>query len=103
LEKNETHSANFETEPYETGWASEARFFIRPLKIEPEAGAAALTAHVQVSADGLHWCDEGTTLVVKEEQVHSVRVRDFGGWLRLRCELSDGSTFKLLVYLVLKE
>ena len=101
LEKNETYSANFETEPYEAGWASEARFFLRILHLE---GDGPLQAAVQISPDGLHWCDEGATLgPITEPGLYSVKVREFGGWLRIRSDIPEEGTVKLMVYLVLKE
>ena len=106
LEKNETYSADFETEPYEVGWASEARFFVQVLEIDSSGGGgrAELEGAVQISADGLRWCDEGTVLgPVNESGLYSVKVSEFGSWLRLRCQVSEGSAFKLMVYLALKE
>jgi hypothetical protein len=102
IERNVIWQGEFETEPYEVAWASEAIFFIRTLS------AAGLTlkpqAHVQISPDGMHWCDEGTSLIVSTEPGLTFgRVRHFGGWLRLRGELPVGSQVNLIVYLVLKE
>ena len=57
LERNATFEGDFETEPYEVGWASEARWFVRVLAAEGAGVSLACTA--QVSPDGLGWCDEG--------------------------------------------
>ena len=54
IEKNSTFTEPFETEPYETGWATEARWFLRVMQLR---GTLAVTP--QVSPDGLFWCDEG--------------------------------------------
>ena len=54
IEKNTTWTAGFETEPYETGWAGEARWFIRVVAME-----GTLSVTPQISPDGLFWCDEG--------------------------------------------
>ena len=62
IEKNTTWTSGFETEPYETGWAGEARWFIRVVTME--GGDAALTVVPQISPDGLFWCDEGRAPVV---------------------------------------
>jgi hypothetical protein len=102
IERNVIWQGDFETEPYEVAWASEAIFFIRTLStagltIEPQA-------RVQISPDGMHWCNEGTTLSVSSEPGLTFgRVRHFGGWLRLSGELPTGSQVNLIVYLVLKE
>ncbi len=103
IEKNETRDADFATEPYECGWASEASWFVRVL--EGEAEQFALRALVQVSPDGLHWCDKGgEKLEMTRPGLAHLAVRDFGGWLRLRVELSGRKPkVKLLVYLALKE
>ena len=58
IEKNATFHADFETEPYECAWASEARWFIHVAELEGDG--ASLSARVQVSPDGLAWCDEGS-------------------------------------------
>ncbi|MCC6178900.1 MAG: hypothetical protein IT305_26630 [Chloroflexi bacterium] len=103
LEKNSTFTADFETEPYEAGWAGEARWFIRVLECEGED--AALVAHPQISPDGLFWCDEGSPpLVLRGAELGSLALRNFGQWLRLRCEVRGGNPrVKVLIYLTLKE
>ena len=101
LEKNETYAADFDTEPYEAGWAGEALFFVRVLKLE---GSGPLTGSVQISPDGLHWCDEGSTIgPINEPGLYAVAVNNFGGWLRLSCRIDNGSQFKLMGTLALKE
>jgi hypothetical protein len=103
LEKNATFGGSFETEPYEVGWATEARFFIRVLNVSGER--VLLAGKVQISPDGISWCDEGTSLPqISQAGLYSVKVREFGNWLRLRCELSGAeSSVKVLIYLALKE
>ncbi len=121
IEKNATFTADFETEPYEAAWASEARWFIRVLELSTyvveyregsdPAAARHLTLHhgletsAQISPDGLFWCDEGTHETISEPGLYSFKLRDFGGWLRLRCAFTggDGPRAKLMIYLVLKE
>ena len=103
LEKNETYNSSFATEPYETGWASEALWFVRVT--ETRGKGVKLRAHVQVSPDGLFWTDKGEPpLKLKGCGQAHVAVRDFGSWLRLRVEI-DGEepSVKLMVYLALKE
>ncbi|MFM1550239.1 MAG: hypothetical protein ACKJSG_12615 [Lentisphaeria bacterium] len=99
LEKNETYTENFETEPYETAWAGEALWFVRILELDDDT---TFTATAQISPDGLFWCDKGDApLVADKPGVYPLALRDFGGWLRLRCDVA--SHVKLMVYLVLKE
>ncbi len=103
IEKNATFDMDFDTEPYECAWASEARWFINVMELEGHK--ARLSAKVQVSPDGLFWCDEGSQFEpMSEPDLYSLAVRDFGGWLRLDCEL-DGTDarLRLMIYLVLKE
>ncbi len=103
VERDQTWRGPFQSEPYEAGWASEAIFYIRAL--EAKNVPAGLTAQVQISPDGMHWCDEGTkvTLPVGPDQVTFGRVSRFGGWLRLNGELPAGAQLQVIVYLSLKE
>lgn len=102
IERNKTVSAAFETEPYECGWASEARWFVRVLEMSP---GAELTLTPQISPDGLFWCEEGSaTLLVRSMGVHSFALRDFGQWLRLQAAVGGPSPrLKIMIYLALKE
>lgn len=98
LEKNAVFTGDFETEPYEAAWATEARWFVRVLEA---AGSAKVTA--QISPDGLLWCDEGApALDIAKPGLHSCALRDFGHWLRLRGEVAGGNV-KVMIYLALKE
>ncbi len=89
------------TEPYECGWASEAIFFVRTLDSHGDLRSVGL--RVQISPDGMHWCDEGTSLVLTANEVDYCRVRHFGNWLRLRAHLPEGVSIRVLVALALKE
>ncbi|MBD3306198.1 hypothetical protein GF339_07400 [candidate division KSB3 bacterium] len=103
LERMNTFTEDFATEPYETGWASEAMFFIR---VHEMAGSKVeLDSVVQVSADGIEWIDEGTSFLMMRQPGNSfVKVTHFGGWLRLRNELSGSNPkVKVTIHLVLKE
>lgn len=103
LEKSETYTDHFNTEPYEAGWASEARWFVRLQEISGEA--AVLRAYPQISPDGLFWCDEGSQpIVISKAGLYSLPLREFGHWLRLRCELEGKSPkVMVLIYLAMKE
>ena len=102
LERNTEWMGTFATEPYEAAWATEALFFVRVLSAEGDVDNT--TARVQISPDGMHWCDEGGELTFSvEEKVTFCRVSHFGGWLRLAGELPAGASAKVIVYLTLKE
>ena len=99
VECNRAWKGAFETEPYETAWAREAVFFVRVL----ETTGSDLRARVQISPDGLLWCDEGSDISIPGEPGLSfVKVGHFGGYLRLAGELPEGAEAKVVVYLVLK-
>jgi len=103
IEKNTSWTSNFETEPYEAGWAVESRWFIRIMSID--GADASLTVIPQISPDGLFWCDEGRApLVMSKAGLYSFPQRDFGNWLRLRAEVKGATpSVKVMIYLVLKE
>jgi hypothetical protein len=102
VERNVTWQGDFSSEPYESAWAGEAIFFVRAL-----ATAGALPtpqARIQISPDGMHWCDEGTVFDLPNtvDGVTFGRVTNFGGWLRLVGSLPDNASLTLIVYLALK-
>lgn len=102
IEQNGAWAGAFTTEPYESAWASEAIFFVRVLR---STGApAGAWARVQLSPDGIHWCDEGGSLPLPTlpDEVAFLRAAHFGGFLRLIGEVPDGSELRVMVYLVLK-
>jgi hypothetical protein len=82
IERNVWWDGEFETEPYEVGWASEAIGFLRVL--ETEGAEPGIDLRVQISADGLQWVDEGSAIAgPMQPGVRFVRVSHFGGWLRV--------------------
>jgi hypothetical protein len=94
---------DFETEPYEVAWASEAICFVR---VESVSGQnAKLEMFAQISADGLRWIDEGTRFpAITEVGNYFVRLSHFGGWLRFRGTITGKPvSFTLTIHLVLKE
>ena len=103
LERMKSFSESFDTEPYETGWASEAMFFIRVHEMSGKN--VTLDSMVQVSADGLEWIDLGTTFpTIEKSGNYCIQVTHFGGWLRLRNQISgENPSLKLTIHLVLKE
>ena len=102
LEKNSTFCADFVTEPYEAGWAREARWFVNVLEAE---GNPQLRLIPQISPDGLHWCDEGSDpILIQGCGLVSLPLANFGAWLRLRAELGNRpACVRVLIYLALKE
>lgn len=103
VERNTTIDGALATEPYETAWAGEARWFVRIL--EQSGEGARLRVTPQLSPDGLFWCDEGSPpLVIDRPGLYSLALTNFGHWLRLNTETDgDGSSFKVIIYLALKE
>ena len=103
VERNVTWQNEFIAEPYEAAWATEAIYFVRALAASNMPSD--VQARVQISPDGVHWCDEGTTVTLPSsaEAVTFGRVSHFGGWLRLVGKLPDGAQVTVIVYLTLKE
>ena len=98
VERNVVWHGEFASEPYEVGWAGEALFFVRSLAGSGTGAAAA----VQVSPDGMQWCDEGTALELPAEgKISFCRVARFGGWLRVAGRCREPVT--VLLSLSLKE
>jgi len=102
LEQGSTFTEPFATEPYETGWAVEARWFVRVLELSGDESGLDLTP--EISPDGLVWCAEGTPpLAIRAPGLYSLPLRDFGHWLRLSGRLvGTEPRVKLLIYLALK-
>ena len=99
--RKERWTGNAASEPYEVGWAREAVIFVRALK---EAKGAAPLARVQISPDGMHWLDEGSTLAmpVRKDEVVAARVTGFGNWLRVAADFEPGAECTVLVTIHLK-
>ncbi|MBJ3786474.1 hypothetical protein [Devosia sediminis] len=102
VDRNVTWQGEAASEPYEVGWGKEAILFLQVLAPAPHAEPAKV--RVQISPDGIHWCDEGTTLDLPSSpgDVSHARVAHFGGWLRLATSMKDGHSARVLVSLHLK-
>ena len=102
IERNVAFDTDFSTEPYECAWASEARWFIRVMDLEGENPE--FEAWVQVSPDGLFWCNEGSRFQpIHKPGLYTVPVHYFGGWLRLECHLRGRNPHaRVMIYLALK-
>ena len=98
LELKENISDGFTTQPFECAWATEAIFFVHI----DESGEGELAATVQIAPDGIRWLDEGTTGVISASDTGSfLRIKHFGGWLRLR--FSGSGSITVTIRLALKE
>jgi hypothetical protein len=102
LERNAVWADAFATEPYEAAWAGEAIFFVRAL--EATGVPAGTGARVQISPDGIRWCDETTIVPLPTESggITFGRVRHFGTWLRMVGDLPAEARLTVIVYLTLK-
>ena len=101
VERNQVFSARFATEPYECGWASEAIFYVR--KLETAGDLVGNILRVQISPDGMRWCDEGSSVTLSDAEVDFAKVNHFGNWLRLTGDWTAGVSAKVIVALALKE
>ena len=102
LEVKKDFTTDFETHPYEAGWADECIFFIA---VEGISGKnPVLTAAVEISHDGVHWVAEGTVSEpITQKGLHFIRVKHFGNWLRLHCRIvGDNPVFRLNMQIALK-
>ncbi len=100
--RGDTWSGIAASEPYDVAWASEAVIFLRSLGATGNPEEA--RAWVQISPDGLRWVDEGSMLAIPDvDGISSVRIRNFGTYLRIRTVLPEGTSFKALVTISLKE
>lgn len=99
--RNETWTGTSATEPYEAGWAKEAIVFVRALK-DPKGPLP--KARVEISADGMNWCAEGSEfdLPTVKDAVVFQRLSHFGNFLRITAALPEGSEITVLVTLHLK-
>ena len=97
LERTVTLSGDFATEPFETGWAREARWFFQVLTTDGDPQIALTT---QVSPDGLTWADL-EDVPQPTGELTTWPVREFGHWLRIRGSVTGGSV-KVRIYLALK-
>jgi len=89
------------SEPYECGWASEALVFVR---IHEIGERQVISGKIQVSSDGITWINAGTVFKkMKEKGDYFVRVKEFGGWLRLVLKGKDNTEYKVTTSLALKE
>lgn len=101
IARNESWTGEAASEPYEAGWAKEAIVFVRALK-QPKGVLP--KARIEISADGMHWCAEGSefTLPAAKDAVTFQRLAHFGNFVRVAAMLPDGAEITVLVTLHLK-
>lgn len=100
--RGDTWSGVAASEPYDVAWASEAVIFLRSLGAVGNPQEA--RAWVQISPDGMRWVDEGSMLPIPDvDEISSVRISNFGTYLRIRTVLPEGASFKALLTISLKE
>lgn len=96
IARNELWTDSCTTEPYEAGWARELVVFARLLDFN---GVSMPEARVEISPDGIHWAEEGTSFAMPERTGVTTfcKVSHFGNWVRLRCDLPNGTEAKVLI------
>lgn len=99
--RNEIWTGESATEPYECGWAREAIVFVRALKAPK---GALPKARIEISADGMHWCAEGSEFSLPREKdlVSFQRLGHFGNFIRVAASLPADAEIVVLVTLHLK-
>ena len=105
VERNQCWEGNFATEPYEVGWSHEAIFFVQILRAEK---SPIVNARVQISPDGIHWCNMYSDSVkpvglfpsggvkASKGEIGFLQVSHYGGWLRLAGTVKDGRVWALV-------
>lgn len=102
LEVKKDFKEDFQTNPYEGGWADEGIFFIT---VERLTGTnSVLVAEVEISHNGIEWAKEGTVSApITAEGLHFIKVKHFGNWLRLNCNIKgENPSFRLNIQVALK-
>jgi hypothetical protein len=101
IERNVVVNGRLETEPYETGWASEARWFVHVLAADP---GIELTIRSEISPDGLTWCPHESGPVGRTGPgLISLPLRMLSPWQRLVLSTHTARPVKVIVYLSLRE
>ncbi|TVQ38962.1 MAG: hypothetical protein EA384_07855 [Spirochaetaceae bacterium] len=105
LSRNERFTGDFETEPYEVGWATEARLFVHVLELTGAGATPGWDLAVQISPDGLFWCDlDAPSLTIDGPGLFTYSFREFGNWVRIRATAHAADAMvRPIIYLALKE
>ncbi|MEO3388526.1 hypothetical protein [Mesorhizobium sp. CAU 1741] len=99
--RNDRWTGSAASEPHEAGWAREAVFFVRALKAPTGPQPV---VRVEMSPDGMHWVAEGSEapMPARKDEIVALRVRHFGGWLRIAADFDGPAQSTVLVTLHLK-
>jgi hypothetical protein len=102
VERNVTFQGRLETEPYETAWAGEARWFVHVLAGGPKTK---LTIASEISPDGLTWCPHEAKSVSRiGPGIVSLPLTMLSPWQRLVLTTPPKTKpIKVIVYLTLRE
>lgn len=101
IERNVLVEGRLVTEPYETAWAGEGRWFVHVLAGDAEAE---LTIRSEISPDGLTWCAHESEPVARTGPgLVSLPLRMLSPWQRLVLTTNPPHRIKVIVYLTLKE
>jgi len=98
---DETWIGPFATPALAVGDVTELIVFVTALDAN---GQVAVPARLQISPDGQHWVDEGTsfTLPYRPREVTFARARHFGAWLRVIGVLPEAATIQVSVTIACK-
>ena len=107
--RNAAWNGPFNTEPWETAWATEAIYFVRLLN--PVSFRVSMQCSVEISPDGIHWAELSRSAFDfdQENTLWHKQLNHFGGWLRLSGQVSCAPEFmnrmdelRFMAYLTLK-
>jgi hypothetical protein len=99
-ERNVAIDDGFTTEPYETAWAVEARWFVHVLEAPPGARIAFSS---ETSPEGLTWCaHEAAEVQHAGTGLSTLALTQVGPWQRLRFRVEGAGSVRAIVYLTLK-
>jgi hypothetical protein len=102
IERNVTFQGRLESEPYETAWAGEARWFVHVLSADVKTK---LQIASEISPDGLTWCAHEAAPVSRiGPGLVCLPLTMLSPWQRLVLSTEPNSSpIKVIVYLTLKE
>jgi len=99
-ERNIQITDGFTTEPYETAWVVEARWFVHVLEAAP---GARISFAAETSPEGLTWCaHEAAPVALDGQGLATLPIRETGPWQRLRFSVEGAASVRAIVYLTLK-
>lgn len=100
VERNVMIADGFTTEPYETAWAIECRWFVHVLESVPDAR---IGFSAETSPEGLTWCPhEAEAVELAGSGLATLPLREIGPWQRLRFSVDGAESVRAIVYLTLK-